>query len=373
MDPIVYIGCHGGAGVLVSSTDLLVVGGGVVGLWTALLAAQAGLGVTVVEEAPGLGRGASGHNAGVIHVLQTPFGTLKSRLAVRGAREYPRWAERLGFTLVPTKLALVPRGGPLGILTPHLASLLLSTRGFSARTVEGRLLAEECPGVSRSARAGVVVEGYGVVDPVEVLEVLEERLTALGVEMVFSCRAERLETQPGEGRVGVETTCGKWSARAVVVAAGAGTAALARASGHWAPRQRLAKGVMARVSTSVSCILAWLPLRPPRRTKGGGVIPCPRGGSLWGPDFRDTGDPWDRRFTRRDLEGLVERYRGLVEGEPRVLGGLAGTRVVNVPRDDFLLSSPAPGVVYAFGVDSPGLTAAPLLASMLLARVGVRV
>ena len=128
-----------------ASTDVLVVGGGVVGLWTALLAAQAGLGVIVVEEAPGLGRGASGHNAGVIHVLQTPFGTLKSRLAVLGAREYPRWAERLGFNYVPTKLALIPRRGPLGLLTPHLATLVLSTKGFRARRVEGRRLAEECP------------------------------------------------------------------------------------------------------------------------------------------------------------------------------------------------------------------------------------
>lgn len=352
--------------------QLGVVGAGVVGLWTALQASEAGWRVTVYEEASRPGRGASGHNAGVIHVVQPPFGSLKSRLALEGSRVYGSWAEKLGFRMVRTRLLLASTSR----LAPALSRLVaayLKSRGYEAKPLPPeQVREEECPALSRRVRGLVAVEGYGIVDPREVLESLVDALVERGVELRWECRVER--AVGGKEQVHVETACGVGEAfEGLVVAAGAGSRSIALASGAWAPRQVYARGVMARVSLGGECqsILAWLPTRSPRRTKGGGIIPQITGGHLLGPSFQETPDPWDTHASREEAWGLVERFSPLLEGEPILESWTAGTRVVNTPRDDFLLHRWG-RMVFLYGIDSPGLTAAPLLARLALERLAHR-
>ena len=71
--------------------DVVVVGAGIVGLFTAYELAKAGYGVAVVEREEGPGRGVTSRQANVIHVVQMPFGTLRSRLCIEGNRHSSRW------------------------------------------------------------------------------------------------------------------------------------------------------------------------------------------------------------------------------------------------------------------------------------------
>ncbi|UCM88797.1 L-2-hydroxyglutarate oxidase [Streptomyces marincola] len=88
--------------------DVLVIGGGIVGLSTAraLRAARPGLRVTVLEKEAAPGRHQTGRNSGVIHsgVYYRP-GSRKARFAVRGAAELVAFCAERGIPhAVPGKL-----------------------------------------------------------------------------------------------------------------------------------------------------------------------------------------------------------------------------------------------------------------------------
>ena len=112
--------------------DVAVVGGGIIGLATALALVErfAGLSVVVIEKESDVGQHQTGHNSGVIHSgLYYRPGSAKARLAVRGAeqmlefcREHDIPHERCGKVVVATDesqtgrlRALAERGGANGV------------------------------------------------------------------------------------------------------------------------------------------------------------------------------------------------------------------------------------------------------------------
>ncbi|WP_436843760.1 L-2-hydroxyglutarate oxidase [Streptomyces hundungensis] len=109
----------GGAWVTTYDCDVLVVGGGIVGLSTAyaLTREAPGTRVTVLEKENGPARHQTGRNSGVIHsgIYYKP-GSLKARFAVRGAAEMVEFCARhdiphevTGKLIVATERAELPR------------------------------------------------------------------------------------------------------------------------------------------------------------------------------------------------------------------------------------------------------------------------
>ncbi|WP_327682704.1 L-2-hydroxyglutarate oxidase [Streptomyces sp. NBC_00467] len=93
--------------------DVLVIGGGIVGLSTAyaLTRAAPGTRVIVLEKEPGTARHQTGRNSGVIHsgIYYRP-GSLKARFAVRGAAEMVKFCAEYGIAHQVTGKLIVATG-----------------------------------------------------------------------------------------------------------------------------------------------------------------------------------------------------------------------------------------------------------------------
>jgi glycine/D-amino acid oxidase-like deaminating enzyme len=248
----------GRPGDLPRAPDVLVVGGGAIGLAAAVFCRRAGLGrVVVLERAARLAPGASSGNGGAIapdmHVRTDPAEFVAFGRASRALYQEldAEWGGAIGTW--PTRwLDVRPAGAPDGLPAAAVRELEPDVRlpdGASAVLVEGQL------GVNPARLAAALAAHAGPV--------------ATGVEMLgVTLRGDRV--------VAVHTTAGDFTPGALVVATG-----LVPAPWHEGVPQRWVKGHMLALAPG--------PWRLGSVLAGpfGGGTPLPGGGVVCGGTFDD--------------------------------------------------------------------------------------
>ncbi|WP_436840700.1 L-2-hydroxyglutarate oxidase [Streptomyces griseoloalbus] len=184
--------------------DVLVIGGGIVGLSTAYAISRAAPGtrVTVLEKEPGPARHQTGRNSGVIHsgIYYRP-GSLKARYAVRGAAEMVKFCAEYDLPHAVTgKLIVATARDEL----PRLHALAQRGRenGITVRELGAAQMAEYEPEVD--GLAAIHVGTTGICDFAAVARRLAE---ASGAEIRYGARVVRVDRRPDRG-VAVLTAAG---------------------------------------------------------------------------------------------------------------------------------------------------------------------
>ncbi|MDG9692945.1 L-2-hydroxyglutarate oxidase [Streptomyces sp. DH17] len=219
---------HGTARSTAYDCDVLVIGGGIVGLSTAYAITRAAPGtrVTVLEKEPGPARHQTGRNSGVIHsgVYYRP-GSLKARYAVRGAAEMVKFCAEYGIAHAVTgKLIVATERAEL----PRLHALVQRARenGIPVRELGAAQIPEYEPEVR--GLAAMHVGTTGVCDYVAVARQLAH---ASGAEIRYGAQVLRIDRRPGLG-VAVRTRSGDvLRARVMVNCAGLHCDEIARLTG----------------------------------------------------------------------------------------------------------------------------------------------
>lgn len=208
--------------------DVLVIGGGIVGLSTACAITRAAPGtrVIVLEKEPGPARHQTGRNSGVIHsgIYYRP-GSLKARYATRGAGEMIKFCAEYGIPHAVTgKLIVATEREEL----PRLHSLVQRGRenGIPVRELGAAQIPEYEPQVR--GLAAIHVGTTGVCDYVAVAEQLGE---ASGADLRYGAEVDLISRRPDRG-VAVRTTDGTvLRARVLVNCAGLQCDRVARLAG----------------------------------------------------------------------------------------------------------------------------------------------
>lgn len=209
--------------------DFCVIGGGIVGLSTAmqLLQAQPGASLVLLEKETRLGLHQTGHNSGVIHagVYYAP-GSLKADLCKRGAQATKQFCtehgvrfDTCGKMLVASTTAELQRMDAL-----HERSL---QNGLKVERVDAADLRDREPNIV--GLGGLFVESTGIVDYLEVCNAMAAVIRASGGEILLGQRITRIKESTDYVVVGGEDQA--WKAKKLVVCAGLQSDRLARLAG----------------------------------------------------------------------------------------------------------------------------------------------
>jgi L-2-hydroxyglutarate oxidase len=212
-----------------SDFDLAVIGGGIVGLSTAMQMTERfpGISVAVLEKEPALARHQTGRNSGVIHagVYYQP-GSLKAQFCREGVEATTRFCreqgiayEQCGKLLVATEPAELPRMEALYERA--------RTNGIDVERLDKAEVARREPHIR--GLAGLFVKTTGIVDYAQVAKAMASVVAERGGAILTSSEVAHIEETPS----GVTLDVGKDRIRArhVIAAAGLQADRIARLCG----------------------------------------------------------------------------------------------------------------------------------------------
>ncbi|MER7400486.1 glycine oxidase ThiO [Streptomyces sp. NPDC000151] len=350
--------------------DVVIVGGGLMGLVTAWRAAQRGLRTTVVDPEPG--GGAARVAAGMLAaVTELHYGeeTLLG-LNLDSAARYPAFAAELaeasGQDLGHR------RCGTLAVALDaddraHLRELHALQRrcGLDSEWLTGRECRKLEPMLAPGVRGGLRVDGDHQIDPRRLATALLTACERAGVAFVRE-RAGRL-TVTGDRATGVELADGTaLPAGQVVLAAGSFSGRLAGVPEHVRPPVRPVKGQVLRLRIPA----AYGPFlsRTVRAVVRGGplyLVPRENGDMVVGATSEELG--WDTTVTAGGVYELLRDAHELVPGitELPLTETIAGLRPGTPDNAPLLGPSALPGLLMATGHFRNGVLLTPVTGDVM--------
>jgi glycine oxidase len=347
------------------TSDVLVVGGGIIGLVTAWRAARRGLATAVVDPEPG--GGAAQVAAGMLAaVTELHYGeqTLLG-LNLESARRYPDFAAEL---TEETGLDLgYRRSGTLAVALDaddraHLRELhtLQRRSGLESEWLSGRDCRRLEPMLAPGVRGGLRVDGDHQIDPRRLSRALVAACERAGV-VFHRTWAEELSVVRARA-AGVRTGDGdRLAAGQVVLAAGSLSARLAGVPEEVLPPVRPVKGQVLRLTVPKPCA-PFLSRTVRAVVRGGHVYLVPRenGELVVGATSEELG--WDTTVTAGGVYALLRDAHLLVPGitELPLTESAAGLRPVSPDNAPLLGPSELPGLHVATGHGRNGVLLTPV-------------
>lgn len=225
-----------------AACDVVVLGGGVIGVMTAWFLAERGLRVTLCEKGRIAGEQSS-RNWGWIRQQGRDMGELP--IMMESMRLWKSLAQEFGETLGFRQEGVLYLAKTEGEVTKFEAWLAdAKPHGVDTHMMTGAAVAEKLKGSAKSWVAGLYTPSDARGEPWQAVPRLVEGAVARGAVVVENCAVRRLDVQAGRV-TGVFTEHGRIACDQVVVAGGAWSALFLRAEGVNIPQLSVLASVAA--------------------------------------------------------------------------------------------------------------------------------
>ena len=349
--------------------DVVIIGGGVIGSACARALSRYRLDVVLLERSAEIGFGTSKANSGIIHAgTHADPGTVQGPLEWAGNQLWGGLHADLGFGFRRVGELIV------AFTDAEIATLRRLERQGRDKGVtglelwDGERVRRAEPNVSSAIVAALAAPTAAVVNPYEATLLLAESAARNGVA-IHTQRPVTALAPDDDAVWRISTPAGAYRARFVLNAAGVHADEIARAAGvgdfEIVPRKGEEYLLDKRLAGLVQRII--FPCPSPT-TKGILVIPTVDGTIMVGPTAQDVDSKADTTTTIQGLEAVFSAAQRLVPGISRkdVIASFAGLRPVADTGDFVIGPTQAKGFINAAGIASPGLTAAPAIAELLV-------
>ncbi len=355
--------------------DVVVIGAGVVGMSIVRELSRYELRIAVLEKEEEPAFGVSKSNSGIIHPgTQNPPDSLKGKLCVQGNKLIRSLSLELGVDFkevgelivifepdeIPRLVELKREGELLGV--PHL------------QIVDKPWLEKHEPNLSDKAYAALYAPTAGILSPYRLVYDLGENAKTNGVEILAEQKVMHIETCSTSNNTqniffDIHTCSHTFRTRYIVNAAGLYADEIARLIGIDDFTIKPRKGeefILDKKKEHLANHLLF-PL-PSKKSKGILIIKTSDGNPMIGPTAKDCDDKEDLSTSDEGLRKVLRGAKKMIPSicESDIIAYFAGLRPV--AGNDFIIRSEpkVPGCITVAGIQSPGLTAAPAIALMVI-------
>ena len=351
---------------------IIIIGGGVVGCAIARLLSRYEADVTLLEGGVDVAEGASKANSAIVHAgFDAKPGSLKAKLNVAGAKMYPQLCKEVG----------APYGQPgamvLAFSPEERASVeKLYQQGVENGVEELRIIERDEilrlePNTNPDVECALLVPTSGLTSPYELTYALADHAAVNGVQFVMNAYVSAIHKE--ENGFVLETSKGEMQADLVINCAGIGSGELHNQLSDRKVRLIPRKGEYYLLDHVQPLLFTRTMFQcPSKMGKGVLVSPTLHGNTILGPSAEDVEDATDVSTTAAALALVNDRSRMTWPALSlrNVITTFAGIRA-HEENGDFIIGAVegCPGAYETVGVESPGLSAAPAIAEMLVGQI----
>ncbi len=349
--------------------DVVIIGGGVTGCSIARELSKYDLKIVLIERNPDVAFEVSAGNMGIIHPFIPQMNTLKAKLCLEGNSMFDKLSKELDF---PFK-----RVGLLIVSLNHIESLFLrfvylwlKRKGIKVEKIGRSKLFEMEPNINKKARFAIYVPTAGVTFPEKYVIALAENASQNGVKIITN--TEVISIKNDENRLKVGTNRGDITAKFVINAAGLYADEICKKAGLKPFEMLPGVGVMIvfnqKLRNYINHLVVEVPFRVDPKTKGGAAGITYDGRLIWGPNLRMVSEKTEDHILESDIRDILNKFRRLFPnvGKEYIEYYFLGVRPASRHEDFIIGESELRGFINVAGIQSPGLTASPAIAKLVV-------
>ena len=356
--------------------DVLVIGAGVVGCAIAREMSKYKIRTVLLDKEIDVGSGVSKGNSGVLHTgLYYPKGSLKAKLCVEGRLMYPELTRQLDVSCKICGKHVLAR------TEAELKDLEAIKAVGEANGVQGLEIISGSELKKREPNLDALYALYspvaGIVSPYLLTIALAENAQSNGVKVHINTEVSAI-TQ-AEGEFEVTTNQGVWRSNFVVNSAGLYADKISAMAGIGDYKLYPCRGEYLILDKNCrNLINAPAYPVPPKIAGVLGVhlTTTLDGNILIGPSEEFISEREDTKTTKEKVQQLIDGAKNLLPSVPlnQIIGGFSSVRSkITSPEEkgsrDFIIKEDAENFINLIGMESPGLTASPAIAKMVVQMI----